>query len=282
MPDQPVSKTSGGETGAEIPAPPGEGLPGAARPHSEYVAGAVLPAYLHGHRVSHSWHESMERLMIWDELNERRLQAPYRVHVSGPNGMVEGRNMAVKQFLDESVAEWLWFIDTDMGFAPDVVDRLVEAASVEQHRLVVGALCFAMKNVGSDGYGGYNVRPLPTIFTLARDRDGTIGFLGLHCYPPNTVLRVAGTGTGCLLIHRHVLEEIRAKFGDHWFDLVQYENGTTISEDLSFCWRLGHANRNVFVHTGVQTTHHKDIWVGEGMYEMPDEEPYRRVNGSQS
>lgn len=233
------------------------------------LPGTVLPAYLHQDTVSHSWHQCMTRLLVYDANNLRRLRAPYAVHCSGPNSIPEGRNLAAQTMLDgDSRAEWLWFIDTDMGFPADVVDQLVRAALAEGP-CVVGALCFAFKNVAPDGYGGYRTTPVPTIFGLNQDQDGHIGFGNRWEYPPDTLLRVAGTGAACLLIHRQVLVDIREKFGDQWFNLAQYGDGRVVSEDLSFCWRVAQVNRPVFVHTGVKTTHHKSIWVGEELYRNP-------------
>lgn len=288
MTNEPVQTTPTGEGGPEIPAqdrpalPVGGEGPGDTLPivRSRYQPGRVLPAYLHQHRVSHSFHQSMIGLVVHDAIHERRLLAPLTVHCSGPNSIPESRNLAVKHFLDGTEAEWLWFVDTDMGFKPDTVDQLVGVAGLDKDRVVVGGLCFAALNVGPDGYGGFMVRPVPTIFTRATDKDGQVGFANLHRYPPNTLMRVDGTGAACLLIHRTVLEDIRWMHGDRWFDMTAYEDGRTVSEDLSFCWRVHTVNRAVHVHTGIRTTHHKDIWVGEDLYTMPASEPVlRRADG---
>jgi hypothetical protein len=81
-------------------------------------------------------------------------------------------------------------------------------------------------------------------------------------YQPNTVTPVAGTGAAFLLIHRSALEKLRAEWGDQWFDEIRTERDERVGEDLAFCGRLGAAGIPVHVHTGVRTTHHKDIWVG--------------------
>src|SRR5690606_31048939 len=88
-------------------------------------------------------------------------------------------------------------------------------------------------------------------------------------YPKDTLVQVAGTGAACLLIHRSVLDKMRANHGDHWFDRVRYDDGQAISEDLSFCARLMQQGAKVFVHTGIKTTHHKQLWVGEDDYVPP-------------
>lgn len=243
-------------------------------PYGASGDGLVQIAYCHGSRVSHSWHNSMVNMLVYDQTMGMGLieSAPFQVACSGPHGLVEGRNLAVQHFLDETPHEWLFWIDTDMGFEVDALDRLFMAADVDS-RPVVGGLCFALKQIGSDGFSGHRVAPLPTLFGIVKDKDGKVGFVTRTRYKPNTVMQVAGTGSAFILIHRSVLEEIRRKHGDEWYELVSYEDRRTISEDLSFCWRVADAGFPIFVHTGVKTTHHKEIYLGEADYSMPATDP---------
>jgi GT2 family glycosyltransferase len=232
--------------------------------------GRVQIAYLHPHTVSHSWHESMMRLVGYDAANHGRIVStagPFMISTDA-NGLVQARNAGCQRFLDETDHEWLWFVDTDMGFLPDVVDRLVDAADPAE-RPVVSALCFGLREMAYDGYGGRRMMPVPTLYVPARTPEGISGFTSRYDYPANTVLQVAGTGAACLLIHRSVLEKMRANFGDAWFDKVRYEDGMPISEDLSFCARLVQMGIPLFVHTGLKTTHHKQWWVAEEDYAPP-------------
>lgn len=236
--------------------------------------GAVQIAYLHGGSVSHSWAQCMMNLLAYDKtVGSNAIRSlPFAVSCSGPNSIPEARNLAVKYMLDQTDHEWLFFVDTDMGFNPEALDRLLFAADPVE-RPVVGGLCFAMKHVGGDGKGGFIVRPMPTLYMWAEHAEQGVGFANRFRYPPETLVRVAGTGAAFLLIHRGVLEVIRQVDGDHWFDLRTYDDGTSVSEDLSFCWRVGQLGARIFVHTGVKTTHHKQVWLGEDAYSMPDEEP---------
>jgi cephalosporin hydroxylase len=235
--------------------------------------GRVQVAYLHGDhgdRVSHSWHESMMRLVFHDLVYEQRL-----VETDGPfmtrcdaGGLVEARNLCVTRFLDETPHEWLFFVDTDMGFGSDTVDRLIHAADPAE-RPVVGALCFGMRLVRDDGMGGSRVMPVPTLFSMARTPEGYVGFGTRWHFPDDTLVQVAATGAACLLIHRSAVEKVRAEDGDRWFEQKRYEDGRLLAEDLSFCYRLGAAGIPIFVHTGVKTTHHKTVWIGADDYTPP-------------
>jgi len=227
--------------------------------------GMVQVAYLHSDEVSYSWHDSMRRLRDHDA--GRRI-APEPLNIFSSAGqIVANRNGAVTLFLDKTDAEWLFMIDTDMGFAPDTVDRLLEAADPLE-RPVVGALCFAMMYAGHDGMGGLRQSIVPTLYRIGRTLDGQQSFSYYGHYPPNTLVPVAATGAACILIHRGILEKLRTEYGDHWFDQVYSPNGHMIGEDFSFCARVNKTGALVHVHTGVKTTHHKRLWLAEDDYAL--------------
>lgn len=227
----------------------------------------VLVAYLHPNVVSHSFSDSLMRLVAHDLANEARVirtGGPVMFRC-GPGGLVEARNDIVKHFLDETDADWLWMVDSDMGFGADTVDRLVEAADPVE-RPVMGGLCFALKETRPDGFQGWHTSPAPTLYDWGKNANGESGFRVRDSYSVNTVTQVAGTGAACLLVHRSVMHRIREVNGDVWFVRTLYPNGAPVSEDLSFCYRVNQMGLPVHVHTGVRTTHHKQVWVGEMDY----------------
>jgi hypothetical protein len=241
------------------------------------LAGSVQVAYVHpGTAVQHCWSASMDMLRVYDITHEQRMSAhpPIQFKV-GTDGLPAARNSIMAHFLDKTDAEYLFMIDTDMGFAPDAVDRLVQAASLlNDDAPVIGALCFGLKAVEDPSlYGGYATIPFPTLYQWGEVEhdDGTLepGFAVTGTYSPDVVMRVAGTGAAALLVHRNAAERVRCEALDgkpEWFERIRYKSGTLVSEDLSFCYRLGLAEIGVFVHTGVKTVHQKTVWVGEDYY----------------
>lgn len=211
-------------------------------------------------------------LYAYDAVTNARVigHAPIQVRCV-TNGLVQARNSLMAHWLDKiESADWLFMIDTDMGFRPDVIDRLIEAADPID-RPVVGALCFGLKRDElDDGYNGYRTQPFPTLYRFGETHWGEPGFIvRSDGYPENTLLQVAGTGAACLLVHRSAAALVRETVTGgrpEWFDQIRYQSGTLVSEDLSFCYRLGRAGVPVFVHTGVRTTHAKQVWVGEEYY----------------
>jgi hypothetical protein len=237
---------------------------------------AVVVAYVHSNEVSYSWHYSMVELVGHDMANEARiLRGGYIAYRAGTDGLVDCRNKAVRDFLADGRADWLFWVDTDMGFDPDTVDRLMTAADPVE-RPVVGALCFSQRETSSDGMGGWRCKATPTVFDWAKvdvldDRQVKVGeqqgFAVRWDYPINAVVKCAGTGSACILIHRSVFEQIGEKFGPCWYDRAPNPStGQLISEDLSFCVRAGAIGIPVHVHTGVRTTHHKPVWLSDEDY----------------
>jgi hypothetical protein len=229
---------------------------------------AVVVAYVHnGQHVTYSWHHSMVELIGHDLVNHGRImRGGYIAMRCETDGLVKARNQAAKLFLEERNADWLFWIDTDMGFPADTVEQLMAAADPVE-RPIVGGLAFTQREEQSDGKGGWRCRATPTVFDWLKLDDGQEGFAVRWDYQPDAVQRCAGTGSACILIHRTVFEKIHEKHGPTWYDRVpNVKMGRVVSEDLSFCMRAGSVGVPVHVHTGVKTTHQKTLWLSEDDY----------------
>jgi hypothetical protein len=226
--------------------------------------GVVQPAYLHPEHVSHSWVSSMRDMWEWDREHGGNRIARKPLNMRCTSGMVaQVRNFATKLFLDKTDHEWLLMVDTDMGFEPDAVAQLLAVADPIE-RPVVGALCFALMESTYDGMGGHRFTIVPTMYKLGRVQEtNAASFCFYGDYPTETVVQVGATGAAFLLIHRTVLDEMRAEHGDHWWDQMYDEAGALVGEDFGFCVRALALGKAINVHTGVQTTHHKSLWLSE-------------------
>ena len=228
---------------------------------------AVAAAFIHdGGGVTYSFFHSWDSLVSFDLVHEVRLPRGGRFSIrAGTDGLADARNTAVKGFLAESKAHWLWWVDTDMGFPPETVELLLQAADPVE-RPIVGALCFANRDAAEDGMGGRVTVSAPVILDW-KHIDDEAGFDTRWNYPQNTVTRCDGVGSACVLIHRSVFERIAAEYGPNWYSRARNPTtGQMISEDLSFCARVMALEIPVHVHTGVKTTHQKDIWLSEDVY----------------
>jgi cephalosporin hydroxylase len=242
----------------------------------------VQVAYLHSETVSHSWVESMRKLRDHDLKRAiadgadlaQAIEHGYRIAPNPLNlrcgaGLVaQIRNYGARLFLDATDHEWLMWIDTDMGFAPDAVHRLLAVADPVT-RPVVGGLCFALMEAEYDGMGGWRRTVVPTMYKMGTTNEtGEPSFCYYGDYPRDEVCEVAGTGGAFILIHRTALQKVRADVGDRWYDMMYDRAGDIVGEDIAFCGRLLKVGVVPAVHTGVKTTHHKHMWIGEEDYEV--------------
>lgn len=234
-------------------------------------------AYLHSGKVSAAFTMSLVRLMIYEGVRTGAYPRLIALRC-GTLGIVEGRNQAVQSFLDDTPCDWLFMVDSDMGFAPEIVHELEQSAPAEN--LIVGALCFANKRCEPDHRlqaERWDIRP--TVYQW-QERDDEAGFATVGDYPRGQVIEVSATGTAALLMHRSALETIRAKHGDRPFDQLNHPKAGWFSEDLSFCIRAAAAGVPIRVNTAVKTSHDKGgVFLTEELF---DEQRAGRAGAAES
>jgi len=224
----------------------------------------VVVLYPHYGPVEHGFMRSMLGLWRYDALGGRTSDG---AKVGGRRRILEGggcidrstaillraRTDLVHDFLKLD-ADWAWLVDDDMTFAPDIVDRLVEAAHPSE-RPIVGGLCFAYMRDQSRRFW-------PTLYAWI---PGTEGMRRLTQYPGDRLIQVAGTGAACLLVHRTVFEKIAERFPGPrpWFAETETSDGDILSEDLTFCLRAQACGFPVHVHTGIKLGHIKNFEADE-------------------
>jgi len=221
-----------------------------------------MAAWVHSEWVAHSWTMSLMGVAM---TSPRMLGIPPVAVRCGTDGLVAARNAAAASLLS-SQAEWLWWVDTDMGFAPDTLDRLLAGADPVE-RPIVGALCFSNRETSRDGLNGYRCDPIPTLYRWV-EVDGMNGYRPIWDYPRDSLVEVAATGSACMVIHRSVFEAIHEAHGPRWYaKLTNPTTGQLHGEDLSFCYRAREAGARIWVDTSVKTTHLKPIWLQEADYD---------------
>jgi len=234
------------------------------------TSGLVSVGFLHPGHLAACFSESLQDLLFHDAFGAQRVISHTFGKMGkscGAGGIVAGRNQLARVVIDESESEWLLMVDSDMGFEHDLLERLIEAADPKA-RPVVGALCFAQKTAGKASGYGVRYRACPTLYDFI-EQDDIVGFAPRLTYERDTLQVVSATGAACVLIHRSVLEGVRAKYGDVWFDQITHPKGpTTFSEDLSFCIRVAGAGFPLHVHTGIKTGHDKGgVYLDEDFYD---------------
>jgi hypothetical protein len=127
------------------------------------IPGSFAVGYIYDMDVAHSWHRQLFGLIDHEMTTRQRLVNNGVLGRRCPSdGLGLARNQLVKDFLLTD-AEWLLWIDTDMGFAATLPSELLSVAD-RVEKPIVGALCFMQSEVSPDWLGGYHTRPSVTIF----------------------------------------------------------------------------------------------------------------------
>ncbi len=139
---------------------------------------------------------------------------------------IRGRNNLVADALALG-AEWLWFLDDDHAFAPDLLLRLL----AHQVDIVTPV---------------YLQRMMPFAPVAYTHREGADYFpMHLHDYEPDELVEIHSAGTGGMLIRSEVFRAV----GKPWF-----EHGYA-SEDLIFCDKARDAGFPIHCDTGARLGH---------------------------
>lgn len=206
----------------------------------------VVIAYIHPGTVAADFTQSLMNLSMFDQATGRRIVGCMNEWSSA--NVSTSRNSLTGRFLDEYDAEWLLWIDADMSFPHDSLDRLLASADKDE-RPIIGGLCF----------GANRGRQFPTIYQFVRTEDGAVTTLRVDDYPLDALVQCAATGAAFLFIHRTVLERMR----DHrfnaafpWFQETELA-GQPAGEDITFCIRAGILGFPIHVDTGLIIDHQK-------------------------
>jgi hypothetical protein len=195
-------------------------------------------------------------------MRERKTRIDSLQLVQGVGLLARTRNIIVKNFLDDSKADWLLMVDSDQSLPVKAFDLLIETANKDDRPVLAGLVFAAF-------YENEILRPVPAIYSMSAEGS----MIPIDDYPKDQLFQIDGAGTGCILVHRDVLEAIRAKAnpnqGTDWcwfFDGAL--DGRWFSEDLLFCRKINALGFPIFVHTGAILGHHKQFWLDERQHDQ--------------
>ena len=235
----------------------------------------ATPCY--GGLATTEYTESMLRLSKTDLVFDLML-------VSNESLVSRARNSCVAQFLGNETYTHLFFIDSDIGFLPQEVGRLL----VKDAAVVAGVYPKKKRNwdkgARMNGGSGEDLQFNTLDYVLNVLEEGETFedevFDGLVT---DGFMRVAYAGTGFMLIRREVFDALRRKFPeDHYANdadgyeaeglkghfwnffepMVHPQSKRFLSEDFGFCYKWRACGGEIWVNALSQLTH-----VGRAVYE---------------
>lgn len=169
--------------------------------------------------------------------------------IGGP-AMALARQSQVLGFINDTKADYLLMIDSDMVFEAKHVDAVLalDADYTDKHPLPSKPQVYTGLYVSSAG----------TPIVGQWDKDKT-KYLPLD-KPPTTPIRVGAAGAGFLLIPRRVFDYFPAESA---FNEIAFgpQNDQIMGEDISFCHRLDKAGIDLILDPSVYLGHCKETIV---------------------
>jgi hypothetical protein len=227
----------------------------------EAPKGKVWYAVIHGDFTDNSFAWSLKTLEDYDRSREHHLGG-YGHMYSGPL-LSHARNQMVEEFL-KSDAKWMWCLDDDMVFRPDLLEQLMSVA--DDTKPIVSGLYFG---------GGKSAIIAPHVFVVGKNEEGYLVTERRADYPKDRPFEADGVGAGCLLIHRRVLEvmgdTMRPITAYPFFAETELQIGEAermgVGEDITFCLRARKCGFPIWVDPRPWLGHSKRYTIDRDVYE---------------
>ena len=174
------------------------------------------------------------------------------IRVKG-NQIARQRQTLLDTWYDNIKTDWLLWVDSDVVLTADIWNKLYDTAD-SKDKLMVSGIYFIAK----DSDGSLPV-PMPVIFDNV-DKH-TVKYH--HPLPKDSIIKIDCAGMGLVLMHKSVVEKLRAMYGDKHFMFAEDNSvgDEFIGEDISFFRKCSAAEIPLYAHTGAVAKHMKTtVW----------------------
>lgn len=136
----------------------------------------------------------------------------------------------------QSEADYVFWMDSDMVFAPDTLVRMVDVLQKNKLDILTG-LYFR------------RVQPFsPVLFDMLEIRDQRASWTSFQEIPDG-LFEVGGCGFGCVLMDTGVFLDVQSKFKQMFAPIGN------VGEDLSFCWRARECGYKIYCDPSIICGH---------------------------
>lgn len=173
------------------------------------------------------------------------LEYPAKLHIQTSCYVHDARNKIVSRAIEKGFSH-IMFVDSDMQFPPDSINRLVKA-----DKDVIGGVYFRRQ-----------IPHLPTINSLENDK-----IVVPYKFPKDQPFKIWAVATGFMLIKIEVVKKIPYP----WFGFGSYK-GQSMGEDVYFCRKVNDHGFQVWADPTIPIGH-----VGEYSYTVRDYDAYQDI-----
>lgn len=158
------------------------------------------------------------------------------------------RNNLARQAL-KSDADWVLWLDSDMVFAPDTLQRMLKVCKDNDIDFLT-AVCFRRKPPYT-----------PCLFDRLEKVEKGASYTALMSVPEG-LFKVGGCGFAGVLMASDVLLSVQSKFNGRMFDPMD-----GFGEDVSFCWRARQCGYDIWCDSSIEFGHVGSCIVTRGYFE---------------
>jgi len=182
-----------------------------------------------------------------------------KLRVTG-NQIGRQRQVLFDAWADEIKTDWLLWVDSDIVLTTTTFKMLWDAADPVSMPIITGTYFI------SDEVEGSLMQPFPAIFNEGKSiNELTV----VHPLPENEVIKVDIAGFGLTLMHKSIIEPIRAIDPEYSLFGEKMENGDKfVSEDVAFFRKLKEAKIQLHAHTGATVKHLKTFSFDKDYYNL--------------
>jgi hypothetical protein len=176
------------------------------------------------------------------------------------NQIARQRETVITYWYDKTDTEWLLWVDSDVVISPDKFKLLWDNKDAKERPMVTGVY------FTTDTPEEPLMIPMPTVFDFVDNNDGGFGLKRVHPLPENKLIQIGAAGMGFILMHRSVVERIRAILPDAQLFMEMGRGTKFIGEDIYFFALCEKAEVPLFCHTGATAPHMKRFSFDEHYY----------------
>ena len=175
------------------------------------------------------------------------------------NQIARQRDKVINYWYENNKSDWLFWVDSDVVVTPDTFNILWESKDIKERPIVSGVY------FTTDQPEEPLMTPLPTLFNFVNGEE-TVGVVRIHPMPKNQLIQIGAAGMGFVLMHRSVVDRIKAVLPDVplFSDIGHGKN--FLGEDIYFFALCDKAEIPVYAHTGATAPHMKRFSFDEHYY----------------
>lgn len=176
------------------------------------------------------------------------------------NQIARQRDKVINHWYDTNKADWILWVDSDVVISVDTFKLLWDNKDITERPILTGVY------FTTDQPEESLMTPMPTLFNFV-ESNGNVGISRVHPLPKNKLMQVGAAGMGYVLMHRSIVDRIKAVLPNVPLFSDIGHGKDFMGEDIYFFALCDKADVPVYAHTGATVPHMKRFSFDEHYYD---------------